>query len=696
MNKFFTATLFSLASVVFSFGQTNWDLLNPTPSYETGLDVHFLSTEHGYMITRSQLIETTDAGASWQVKQTFGSSDAVADMAFLNSMGFIVGKNGYIAKTVDGGSSWSEVNINVDDHLHTVQIIDSETIIVSSANKIIKSTNGGGNWESLEIPNETANTTFFVNSATGHAGCTNGTILKTIDGGASWYITEQVSFVPSDFVNLHFVNENIGFASREHNELFKTEDGGETWAILDGINDLVYSMHFIDENIGYVAGEYGVIFQTTDGGDNWEWVSFQNGRISFTGVYGLYFFDADSGYAVGERGRITKTTDGGGTWTDYAPTYIDINQIDFPTAETGYARARHELFKTTDSGITWESIGQPLPDEKINAFDFANENTGYVIAGGDVGSSAASRFVFKTTDGGSTWTATNNGNAISPGSGLIGIDFIDENTGFAIENGTFEAGVFHTADGGGTWSRVSDKRLRKIQFVSDTVGYAIDYIQDFLFRTTDGGSTWEDFFAVDERVNDFHFVDPDNGYLVGEDRLIFKTENAGTDWQELDIPYDDYELVEFVTPEIGYIIDDDGLIYKTEDGGLSWDYIIQLFTINDICFTDEMVYLGGTYGKILSAYFGIVSNKEIFRKNHFDITVFPNPSLSHFYVKNDGKNKITSISVYDINGKKIQGTEQVNETDNIQVSLPHNTKGIYMVEITLDHQYKVIEKLTIH
>ncbi|MEN8857151.1 MAG: YCF48-related protein [Flavobacteriaceae bacterium] len=586
--------LFCIVYINKIHSQTNWELLNPKPTANTGKDVEFVTTNIGYIITSNELLETIDAGNTWLKKQNISSGN---DMNFYNTTGYIVGNYGYVLKSVDNGVSWSQISTGFNSSFNTVNIIDDNNIILSTSNSIVKTDDGGTTWKSLSIPNSAVNKTSFTSSLVGHAVSNNGIILKTIDGGQNWYITRDNSnFIPSNYFTVYFVNENIGFSTQEHSNMFKTTDGGETWVELAGIIDAIYSIYFLNENIGYATGEDGVIFKTLDSGNTWTWAGFQNGRSGNSSMYGIYFQDNNIGYATGARGRIIKTTDGGNTWTQHSQTYNDFRQLQFIDSNIGYAQSRNHFYKTTDGGNNWNLIGSLSLRTSVfpGSFTFINENLGYATTAGSYGG-----HVFKTTDGGVTWSILRNGYEVI-GDGINSIFFLDANNGF-VSGGNYSKRVMKTTDGGDNWTQVlSQISFGHIQFVNDSVGYGnrIGYSEGAMYKTIDGGNTWSLNVEVDEDINAFHFVDENNGYFVGEQGLIYKTSDGGTNWVELEIPHESYTQVYFYSRNDGYIADDNGKLYKTENGGISWEYLTQQYKINSIELINDKIYTAGTSGKI--------------------------------------------------------------------------------------------------
>lgn len=574
--------------------QTNWELLNPKPTANTGKDVEFVTTNIGYIITSNELLETIDAGSTWIKKQNISSGN---DMNFFNSTGYIVGNNGYVLKSTDNGTSWNQISTGYSSSFNTVNIIDDNNIILSTSNSIIKTDNGGTTWESLSIPNSAVNKTSFINSLVGHAVCNNGIILKTIDGGENWYTTKDDSNTfPSDYFTVYFVNENIGFATREHDNIYKTTDAGETWVEISGTVNAIFDFHFLDENNGFATGEYGATYKTNDGGITWNQIFFQNGFVGGTSMYGIYFQDNNVGYATGMRGRIIRTTDGGNTWVSHSENYNDFRQIQFVDNNVGYAQSGENFYKTIDGGDTWFLVGSLSLGTSVSSsdFTFVNENLGYATTGGTYGG-----HVYKTIDGGVTWSALNNGFDIID-EGITAIYFLDEDIGF-ISGGFNQKKVMKTIDGGNNWTQVSNQAFGHIQFTNDLIGYGnrIGNYYGAMYKTTDGGDTWNISLELEgEDINAFDFIDENNGYFVGDQGLIYKTNDGGSNWKELEISYEWYTQVKFYSKNVGYVADEDGKLYKTENSGVSWEYLTQQYIINSIELIDDKIYTAGTNGKI--------------------------------------------------------------------------------------------------
>lgn len=684
-TKLFFILLFAVLSG-WVFSQTQWELLNPKPTPNPGRGIAFSSADRGYIITDYELLETTDAGENWEIKQNMTGSK---DIKFFGELGFIVGKQGVIWKTINSGESWEQISTEYDFELNTVNIINEDTIIISGAKRIIRTEDGGLTWElHLFPPGITVVKTFFTSSMTGHAVCTHGTILKTVDGGLSWYITESVSTYPSNYYTVHFVNENVGYASREFSKIMKTTDGGETWFQITDATEAIFDFHFLNENRGFATGEYGATYKTINGGATWNKVFFQDAYYGQTDMYGIYFHDNNNGFAVGLRGRIIKTTNGGNTWSHYSFLYNDIKQIQVIN-NTGYILSGNNFYKSTDFGNNWELAAtlQPGTSVTANLFTFVNENLGYMTTGGTYGG-----HVYKTTNGGLNWTALNNGNRIIH-EGIIAIHFINENIGF-ISGGFNQKKTMKTTNGGTTWTQVSNESYKEIKFVNEMIGYAcrngINYGK--MYKSTDGGNTWNSILDLEqnENINSFDFWDENNGLFVGNNSVSYKTTNGGVTWNPVSITYGDYNIVRFYNSETGYVLNNEGTIYKTANGGTTWGYVTNT-RARSLVLVNEYIFTAGFYGAIYRSYTGIPFLNVKNSNQIEELTVYPNPTTGFLNIKLNNS-QLSSLILYNMDGIAYYPYFTSDE-GQLRVNLSHLPSGIYILRVNFKNGETASERI---
>ncbi len=229
----------------------------------------------------------------------------------------------------------------------------------------------------------------------------------------------------------------------------------------DQINDLAASPEnplVIYAATGDKTGAGGGVFKTKDGGVSWQ--SMSNGLPSQS-VLALAFDHQTPPtlYAlVDNRSEIYSTIDEGAQWTLRGKTG-DIGDLEvrlvFGTkqGDAFFMLMKSErLYRSRDSGATWQSIGAGLPGDTQSqetyaqslALDPVNPDIIYVGTGGFVGGGHG---VYKSSDGGNTWTAMNNGIYALKVSALA-LDPSDPKTIFA---GGDNGQLFKSHDGGQNW-----------------------------------------------------------------------------------------------------------------------------------------------------------------------------------------------------------------------------------------------------
>ena len=227
---------------------------------------------------------STNAGSSWTWQSSWGSSAGAWRQVFFidDQIGWKVGTrsgNGWIGRTSDGFNEFIDSPVFDDQPLRSVHFIDQNIGWVAGSNGFIaKSIDAGITWTELQtgLEAEDLNKIFFIDATTGWAVGDEddvGIIIKTTDGGATW---NTVNMPPTMELNgLYFVNEDIGWAcgstvvnQEERGLILYSDDAGENWTeqyVADEVSEL-YDVFFINELTGWVSGSDGIILKTTNAG----------------------------------------------------------------------------------------------------------------------------------------------------------------------------------------------------------------------------------------------------------------------------------------------------------------------------------------------------------------------------------------------------------------------------------------------
>lgn len=381
----------------------------------------------------------------------------------------------------------------------------------------------------------------------------------------------------------------------------------------NNLNDV----HIIDKNIIEVFGDNGTILRTTNNGDSWSNYSYGNYNLKRS-----CYLDEMTAMAVGDSGTIIRTDDGGITWKNlstnsktnyYGISIIDKNQA-WVSGDSG------TIIKTTDGGDSWfkQESGSIY---RITDIQLLDQNTGYASTSGQL---------LKTTDGGSNWKVVVN-NLYSN----VDIFFINSLVGWF---GGYNTTLSKTSDGGLTsvkkdlYLEDHSKFIKKIQFINENIGWIIikkngEIYSNILF-TSDGGTEWESiFYSKVYDLNDFHFIDTNTAWTVGNNGVMLYTTNGGAGWiDKQSLTIRNFIDADFINNKTGWALGDqeyhDSLIYiyKTTDSGESWmlKTIDFWYTPHKIDFVD--VYTGWitfSSGRILKTtdggdtWFEQVSNVHI-------------------------------------------------------------------------------------
>jgi photosystem II stability/assembly factor-like uncharacterized protein len=299
--------------------------------------------------------------------------------------------------------------------LRGVSFTDANTgTVVGDNGTILHTSNGGSTWEIQQSgTTQLLTAVCFTDANTGTVVGWNGIILRTTDDGVNW--TSQISGTTNFFESVSFIDVNIGYAVGYNGTISKTTTGGATWTT-QNILDPLYNSYpwlmgvcFTNANNGIVVGMGGIVLRTTNGGSNWSILENIFGN-AYGDLYSVSFWDASHGMAVGEMGRpsISRTTNGGGNWTTQKFNAImgEFKAASFTNPDTGtavgwnYSAQNGLIVRTTDGGTTWNSQISGIA-QWLNGVTFIDANTGTAV--GDYGT------ILRTTNGGTTWILQSEG-----------------------------------------------------------------------------------------------------------------------------------------------------------------------------------------------------------------------------------------------------------------------------------------------
>lgn len=283
-------------------------------------DIKPITSEIAIVVgSNGTIAKTIDGGETWQLK-TSGTTNDLKRIEFPTSnVGYIIGWGNTLLKTIDGGENWANIITGYDLEFYDLSCVNEDVIFISTSSGLIKSEDGGENWSEL---------------------------------------------IPIPFYdNIQFINNNVGFVSRTstwmnyefENDLAKTIDGGETWQEIEVTSPFGFS----NENIGFFYFEG--LYKTTNGGDQFDLISYQWEPalsdifvLNDNTIWGIYYWETLD-YATPIRG-ILKSSDTG-DYSNYMFPHIHgyyLEKIKFFDENTGYVVGR-KYNGSSSIGLIWKN-----------------------------------------------------------------------------------------------------------------------------------------------------------------------------------------------------------------------------------------------------------------------------------------------------------------------------------------------------
>ncbi len=511
-RELFLLTL-SLFFSFFCFGQSTWSIINPSPPWDTYLNVQFID----------------------------------------NQTGWAVGQDGNAIKSVDGGITWNETNDHMASYLRGLFFHDLNNGWIAGS-EIYKTSDGGSSWEYRFGMNEYSfKSIYFSSYQTGYAGNSSG-IFKTTDGGNNWSLNFEGGWISK----IYFINDLLGWAVTRHNILI-TDDGGEIWSevIVTALSKEINDFQFLNENIGFIAADNSLLFKTYDGGYTWDTIPMPNSWPD--DLMAVHFFNEENG-RVFSRNICYITNDGGLTWIEANSPYMTNQSVSFHSEDFGCVVGDYaNILQTNDSGYNWGKTDIGHTHHQSSMCLGNNED---IYTTGDEG------IIMYSQNSGASWTEQET----PTDEDLTDISYINENILWVTGN---DGVVLFTDNGGLTWNQKdigTNKDLNAISFANGQTGCCVGEYSK-IFVTHDGGESWNDVSGAQSfTFNDVFFINDNIGWLCGDQGVIKKTEDGGYNWDTLSLPpinYNSFYSLFFINESKGWL-GGVGTILSTDDGGQNW------------------------------------------------------------------------------------------------------------------------------
>jgi photosystem II stability/assembly factor-like uncharacterized protein len=656
-----------------------------------------LTYNFDYYYDECKIFRTTDKGNSWveipapvsvQLYHIRMSGDILYAIGFKMSNYLL---SAVVYSSDDLGITWIQ-KYQLSECLPVdIFLMDSLNLVIPCFSyydnmlSILHSDDGGNSWKTnlSTLTYDYLGSIFFTDHKYGWLTAvdeyTGSFLLKTSDGGISW--DEIQTFPNSIIADILFTDTSKGICignTLGANEVYLTYDGGINWLYTASIQEYgnIRNFYALDpDNLYFILGYFEVkLYKSSDGGKIWSGID-----LSVSPNY-LIFENLNDAWLAGNGGMIRFTSNGGYNWINKSKTLIDpaVNDIFFTDEHSGWIATNNGyLLKSSDGGYNWNTS---LHTDIFSFTDilFTTRNKGFTLSNKNDYYNNSGR-LGRTTNGGNSWAYT----AFDSVS-LINIFFADSLNGWIVGNKKdVQPYITKTTNAGQTWKRQTkfdvyiiggtDVPLNNCYFVDPDNGWAVGNY-GIVVNTTNGGTNWKlkwgsydpNNFWINMNITDVHFFDINRGYLVGNFNnweintpVFLKTSDGGNTWDTTRFESNYYYLnynakMYFVDSLTGYLFGTKS--YYTSNGGNNW-IPIGVEKVNSYSAYEHTIWAAGKEGRLYK-YVGTpgsVFDEEISNKKEYYLSQnYPNPfnptTKINLILKERGD---VLLTVYDILGREV-------------------------------------------
>jgi photosystem II stability/assembly factor-like uncharacterized protein len=358
-----------------------------------------------------------------------------------------------------------------------------------------------------------------------------------------------------------------------------------------------------------------------------------SGNPFFTDVY---FISDNTGWiTTSSSNNIYRTDDGAATFTSQATSLGYTEAIHMLDANNGYSGGQGGwVYKTNTGGLNWNilnSMGILLLDISFPPGTDPNNPVGYASG-----------------DNGQVWK--------------IDSTLTNLNTGLA-----------------GPINGISAPSVNNVWFC---VGNSIFYYNGASFTGQSGPSG---------TFNDIHFINDQEGWVVGNAGIIGRTTNGGATWVTLTNPDPQSRSlygVFFLNSNEGWAVGGNGAILHTSNGGTTW-------TVQTVPGLSPSAFLTGVHFTSPTNGYVVGNNKTLLKYTLISgiespaweqVHLYPNPTRGKFRVQGSApiRNKVVSVEVVDFYGRTLFSGMMHPVMPDQEFDISHLKPGVYLVKMQMN------------
>lgn len=237
-----------------------------------------------------------------------------------------------------------------------------------------------------------------------------GTVYKTTDNGQSWFgATGQYTngaYIGTDKSLYGVTVQQTGTVTvvGQDGLIGWSENGGLNWSFFSSpTTEDLHAVTQVDYQHSFAVGDNGTIVGVL-GNYGTAWTKITSPTTSNLNALA---YTSDAGLvAVGDDGALVISNDRGTTWESHRvwSGTTDLIAVDIVDGDTLFIASRSQIYKSTDGGDNWDSIGALPSGTTLQDIDFATEDVGVAtFLPSSANADEAIAYTYLTEDGGHIW-----------------------------------------------------------------------------------------------------------------------------------------------------------------------------------------------------------------------------------------------------------------------------------------------------
>jgi PKD repeat protein len=299
--------------------------------------------------------------------------------------------------------------------------LNAEVVIVGGVN-LWRSTNGGssfsinGHWWGDVAPYVHADhhDIVFIPGSSTYYSANDGGINRTTNNGSTWTdLSSNLAIAQQYRIGLSASNASLLVAGHQDNGTNKLN--GTTWSEIYGGDGMDCFIDRTNNNIIIASYVYGEHKRSTNGGGSFS--NITSGLPTGNNAEWLSTIRQDpntaSTYLAGGRTALYRSTNSGSSWASIGTPSGTGKIIEFSIAPSNsaviYTVKDNAVSKTINTGSNWSNVSTGLPTSTVSPTYVAISNTNPDVAFVTFSGYSSTNKVFKTTNGGTSWTNISSG-----------------------------------------------------------------------------------------------------------------------------------------------------------------------------------------------------------------------------------------------------------------------------------------------